>query len=35
MIELLKGFPSNVVAISCHGDVSRQDYDDVLIPAVE
>lgn len=35
MIELLKGFPSNVVAIACHGDVSRQDYDDVLIPAVE
>lgn len=35
MIELLKGFPSNVVAITCHGNVSRQDYDDVLIPAVE
>ncbi len=35
MIELLKGFPSNVVAIACHGNVSRQDYDDVLIPAVE
>ena len=35
MIELLKGFPSNVVAISCHGNVTRQDYDDVLIPAVE
>ncbi len=35
MIELLKGFPENVVAITCHGDVSRKDYDDVLIPAVE
>ncbi len=35
MIELLKGFPSNVVAISCHGNVTRRDYDEVLIPAVE
>lgn len=35
MIEILKGFPSNVVAIACHGEVTRQDYDDVLIPAVE
>ena len=35
MIELLKGFPSNVVAIACHGNVSRHDYNDVLIPAVE
>lgn len=35
MIELLKGFPGNVVAIACHGDVSKKDYDDVLIPAVE
>lgn len=35
MIELLKGFPDNVVAIACHGEVTRQDYDAVLIPAVE
>ena len=35
MIELLKGFPSNVVAISCHGSISAKDYDEVLIPAVE
>lgn len=35
MIELLKGFPSNVVAIACHGEVTKQDYDTVLIPAVE
>ncbi|MEM7192200.1 MAG: STAS/SEC14 domain-containing protein [Pseudomonadota bacterium] len=35
MIELLKGFPRNVVAIACHGEVSRKDYDEVLIPAVE
>jgi len=35
MIELLKGFPDNVVAIACRGEVTRQDYDTVLIPAVE
>jgi len=35
MIELLKGFPSNVVAIACHGTISAQDYDTVLVPAVE
>ena len=35
MIELLKGFPDNVVAIACRGRVSREDYDTVLIPAVE
>lgn len=35
MIELLRGFPSNVVAIACHGQVSKKDYEDVLIPAVE
>ena len=35
MIELLKGFPDNVVAIACHGEVTRKDYDTVLIPAVE
>jgi len=35
MIELLKGFPDNVVAISCKGQVTRQDYDTVLVPAVE
>lgn len=35
MIERLKGFPDNVVAIACHGEVTKQDYDTVLIPAVE
>ena len=35
MIERLKGFPSNVVAIACHGDVTQKDYEEVLIPAVE
>ena len=31
MIELLKGFPDNVVALACHGHVSREDYDKVLV----
>lgn len=35
MIELLKGFPDNVVAIRCRGEVTRKDYDTVLIPAAE
>jgi len=35
MIELLKGFPDNVVALACHGHVTREDYDKVLVPAVE
>jgi len=34
MIEVLKDFPTNVVAFACHGQVTRQDYDNVLIPAV-
>lgn len=35
MIELLKGFPDDVVAVHCSGQVTRKDYDTVLIPAVE
>ncbi len=35
MIELLRGFPDNVVAMSAHGEVTKQDYETVLIPAVE
>lgn len=35
MIELLKGFPDNVVAMSAHGEVTKQDYETVLIPAVD
>jgi SpoIIAA-like len=35
MIELLKGFPDNVVALAVHGEVTKKDYEDVLIPAVE
>ncbi|MEZ5828153.1 MAG: STAS/SEC14 domain-containing protein [Hyphomicrobiales bacterium] len=35
MIELLKGFPDNVVAVSGHGRITRNDYDTILIPTVE
>jgi SpoIIAA-like len=35
MIEALEGFPTNVAAFACHGHVTRQDYDSVLVPAVE
>lgn len=35
MIELLDGFPPRVLAFVCHGEVTSQDYDTVLIPAVE
>jgi hypothetical protein len=35
MIELLKQFPDNVVAVSCKGRVTKHDYDKVLVPAVE
>lgn len=33
MIEALKDFPDNVVAISCSGHVTQQDYETVLEPA--
>jgi SpoIIAA-like len=35
MIELIKGFPLQVVAVNCSGHVTRHDYEEVLIPAVE
>ncbi len=35
MIEILEGFPDNVVAASSVGRITRQDYDAVLIPRVE
>jgi SpoIIAA-like len=35
MIRLLEGFPDNVIAVACEGHVTRRDYEDVLIPAVE
>lgn len=35
MIEQLPDFPENVVAMACRGRVTRDDYDAVLVPAVE
>lgn len=35
MIETLSGFPDNVVGFKASGHVTRQDYETVVIPAVE
>lgn len=35
MLEVIVGFPENVVAISAKGKVTGKDYESVLIPAVE
>ena len=35
MIEVLEGFPNNVVAVAAKGRVTKTDYDDVLIPKVK
>jgi SpoIIAA-like len=35
MIEILTGFPDNVVAAAATGVVTRRDYQDVLEPQVE
>jgi SpoIIAA-like len=35
MIEKLEGFPSDVLGFLCKGFVTRRDYEDVLVPAVE
>ena len=35
MIEVLEGFPGNVIAFSAKGRVTKSDYDDVLIPKVK
>jgi hypothetical protein len=35
MIEALKDFPGNVVAVACEGHVTRRDYETVLVPTVE
>lgn len=34
MIKLLDGFPDATVAIACEGQVTRQDYETVLVPRV-
>lgn len=33
MMEMLQGFPDNVLAVKASGDVTKQDYIEVLIPA--
>ncbi|QUR69835.1 STAS/SEC14 domain-containing protein [Mycobacterium spongiae] len=35
MIEALTGFPDNVAAFACHGHVTKDDYETVLIPDIE
>jgi SpoIIAA-like len=35
MIEMLGGFPEGVVAVVAKGRLTRGDYDQILIPAVE
>jgi hypothetical protein len=35
MIEHIEGFPDNVVALAAKGRLTKQDYDQVLIPQVE
>lgn len=35
MIEILKGFPAGVVAAVTKGRVTKSDYDNVLVPAIE
>jgi SpoIIAA-like len=35
MIEIVSGFPDNVVAAVARGHVTRQDYLEILVPAIE
>jgi hypothetical protein len=35
MIELLQGFPDGVVAVVAKGRLTRRDYEETLVPAVE
>ncbi len=35
MIELIKGLPDGVVGMEAVGEVSADDYDSVVVPAVE
>lgn len=35
MIRRIEGMPETVVAIAAYGTVTRKDYDDVLVPAIE
>ena len=35
MIEPLQEFPNTILAFACRGQVTREDYETVLVPAVE
>jgi SpoIIAA-like len=35
MIEIIEGFPDNVVGLLAKGEVTRKDYVEVVIPAVD
>ncbi len=35
MIEMLDGFPDNVVACAATGQVTKQDYEQIFIPKVD
>jgi hypothetical protein len=34
MIEILRNFPDNVIAFSCEGQVTKDDYERILVPAI-
>jgi hypothetical protein len=33
--EILDGFPADVLAVSAHGRIGRESYEDTLMPAIE
>ncbi len=35
MLELIDGLPDDVIGVTAHGDVTDDDYEDVLVPAIE
>ena len=35
MIEITSGMPDNILAVTAHGMVTAQDYENILLPAVE
>ncbi|MGH9716305.1 MAG: STAS/SEC14 domain-containing protein [Candidatus Acidiferrales bacterium] len=35
MIERVEGFPDNVIAVAAKGQVTKKEYEEVLVPEVE
>ncbi len=35
MLKVIEGLPANVVGVEAHGKVTAEDYERVLVPAVE